>query len=85
MDMKTENVYFQKDFSYGNELWMESNTRKMTLLEDSTKLLFYESFQYNKCQYNIEEIFFSKPVYLHQIRILKANSSPHNKVKLGNR
>lgn len=85
MDTKNEDVYFRNDYIDDNDLWMESNNKKLISLEDNTKLLFYESFQYGKCQYNIEEIFFSKPVYLHQIRILKANSTPHTKVKLGNR
>lgn len=51
-------------------------------MEDTSKLLFYDSFKYDKPQYNIEEIFFLKPVYLHQIRILKADSIPHSKLHL---
>lgn len=50
-------------------------------LEDNTKLLFFENFKLEKSQYNIEEIFFQKPVLLQQIRILKVESNPHPKIK----
>jgi len=49
--------------------------------EDNTKLLFFENFKLDKSQYNIEEIFFQKPVLLQQIRILKSESNPHPKIK----
>lgn len=49
--------------------------------EDNTKLLFYDSYKYDKASYNVEEIFFGKPVILHQIRIIKAESNPHPKIK----
>ena len=50
-------------------------------IEDQTKLLFFENFSQPKPQYTIEEIFFSKAVLLHQIRILKSDSNPHTKIK----
>lgn len=49
--------------------------------EESSKLLFYDNFKYEKPQYNIEEIFICKPIILHQIRILKSESNPHPKIK----
>lgn len=50
-------------------------------LEDNTKLVFFENFKMEKSQYNIEEIFFQKPVLLQQVRILKSESNPHPKIK----
>ena len=49
--------------------------------EDNTVLLFFDNFEYQKVQYNIEEIFFNKAIILHQIRILKQDSNPHTKLK----
>jgi hypothetical protein len=49
--------------------------------EDNTKLLFYENYKYEKTQYNVEEIFFGKAILLQQIRILRADSNPHPKIK----
>lgn len=53
----------------------------MSCQENETKLLFLETFSYPQSQYNIEEIFFSKAISLHQIRILKTDSNPHTKIK----
>ncbi len=66
---------------------MESNYNSSLQVnyEDMTKLLFYDSFKYEKSQYNVEEIFFTKPVFLNQIRILKSDSVPHTKLKLVHR
>ncbi len=50
-------------------------------MEDNTKIVFFENFKHDKSQYNIEEIFFQKPIILQQIRILKAESNPHPKIK----
>ena len=50
------------------ELYRNSNSLNY---EDNTKLLFFENYKNDKSQYNIEEIFFKKPVILQQIRILK--------------
>jgi len=52
-----------------------------SILEDNTKLLFYDNFKYEKSQFNVEEIFFGSPVLLQQIRILKTDSNPHPKIK----
>jgi len=49
--------------------------------EDNTKLLFFDNYKYEKTQYNVEEIFFGKAILLQQIRILKADSNPHPKIK----
>ena len=49
--------------------------------EDNTKLVFFENFKHEKSQYNVEEIFFQKPIILQQIRILKVESNPHPKIK----
>ena len=49
--------------------------------DNSTKLLFFDNFTYNKPQYNVEEIFFSKAVNIQQFRILKFDSNPHAKYK----
>lgn len=65
---------------------MESSTQQPptqnSFIEDNTKLIFYDCYKYDKSQFNVEEIFFAKPVHLHQIRILKADSVPHTKFKL---
>lgn len=53
----------------------------MNVNEENTKLLFFESYKNEKNQYNVEEIFFGKPILLHQIRILKTDSNPHQKIK----
>ena len=60
------------------ELYRNSNSLNY---EDNTKLLFFENYKNDKSQYNIEEIFFKKPVILQQIRILKPDSNPHPKIK----
>lgn len=60
------------------ELFKSSSTLNN---EDNTKLLFFENYKNEKSQYNIEEIFFQKPIMLQQIRILKAESNPHPKIK----
>jgi hypothetical protein len=49
--------------------------------EENTKLLFFENFKNDKSQYTVEEIFFSRAISLHQIRILKTDSNPHPKIK----
>ncbi len=51
------------------------------LNEDNTRLLFFENFKYEKNSFNVEEIFFGKAILLQQIRILKADSNPHPKIK----
>ncbi len=49
--------------------------------EDNTRLLFYDNYKYEKTQYNVEEIFFGKAILLQQIRILRNESNPHQKIK----
>jgi hypothetical protein len=51
------------------------------ITEDASKLLFFESFKYDKAQFVTEEIFFGKPIYLHQIRLVKFDINPHPKIK----
>ncbi len=62
------------------ELIKSSNTQS-TNLEDNTKLLFFENYQNEKNQYNVEEIFFGRAILLQQIRIVKTDSNPHPKIK----
>ncbi len=52
-----------------------------TNMEENTKLLFFDNYKYDKSQYNVEEIFFGKAILLQQIRILKADTNPHPKIK----
>lgn len=49
--------------------------------KDKSKLVFYDSFKYSKSQFGTEEIFFAKPIYINQIRIVKTNSIIHNNLK----
>ena len=67
------------------EYKVQNETTQMSLSlpspETETKLLFFEHFSYPQSQYNVEEIFFSKAILLHQIRILKSDSNPHTKIK----
>ena len=60
---------------------MELKITQSSTFEDNTKLLFYDNFKYERSQFNVEEIFFGKPVLLQQIRILKPESNPHPKIK----
>jgi hypothetical protein len=60
-------------------------TNMSSMIEENTRLLFFENYKYDKTQYNVEEIFFSKPISLQQIRILKPESNPHPKIKSMNR
>lgn len=64
---------------------LKSSSNNILNTEDNTRLLFYENYKNEKNQYNIEEIFFSKPIFLQQIRILKADSNPHTKIKSNQR
>ena len=63
---------------------MDSKTEtfkdKNLINEINSKLIFFDNFSYDKAKFSTEEIFFGKPVYLHQIRIVKAESNPHPKV-----
>jgi hypothetical protein len=49
--------------------------------EENTRLIFYENFKNDRTQYTVEEIFFSRAINLHQIRILRTDSNPHPKIK----
>ena len=60
---------------------IKSSSTLSTSAEDNTRLLFFENYKNEKNQYNVEEIFFGKAILLHQIRILKADSNPHPKIK----
>lgn len=53
----------------------------LTTIEENSKLLFYDSFKNEKSQFTIEEIFFGKPVVLHQLRVIKAETNPHPKIR----
>jgi hypothetical protein len=57
------------------------NSSSMNNNDENTKLVFFDNFKYEKTQYNVEEIFFQKPIILQQIRILKSDSNPHPKIK----
>ncbi len=60
---------------------IKSMSTNSTNFEENTKLLFYENYKYEKTQFNVEEIFFGKAILLQQIRILRADSNPHPKIK----
>jgi hypothetical protein len=60
---------------------IKSISTNSTNYEDNTKLLFFDNYKYEKTQYNVEEIFFGKAILLQQIRILRADSNPHPKIK----
>ncbi len=57
------------------------NSSSMNNNDENTKLVFFDNFKYEKNQYNVEEIFFQKPIILQQIRLLKSDSNPHPKIK----
>lgn len=53
---------------------------KLQITESTSKLLYFDNILNDKAKFSTEEILFGKPIYLHQIRIVKFESNPHPKV-----